>query len=343
MSKALQALEGDKKKYLVTGAAGFVGRHLVEHLARHGVRVRAMVRSIRQAEALRPLVEDVVVADLMRPETLPLALDGIAGVYHIAALFRQEGVEDSVFRAVNAEGVRHMLDAAIAAGTPRFVHCSTNGVHSHVPDPPADESAPFNPGDVYQETKLEGERIAMAYFEAGRIGGVVLRPTMIWGPGDQRTLKLFRMIAKQRFFYVGAGEALTHWVDVRDLAEAFRLAMMNEAVNAEAFLIGGRDFLPLRENTREISTQLGVPAPWIKIPVWPMMKLAHACEIVCKPIGVEPPLFRRRVSFFIKNRAYDISKAERMLGYSPAQDLAGEVRDIIAAYRANGDLPTRPV
>ncbi|WP_281826322.1 NAD-dependent epimerase/dehydratase family protein [Jannaschia rubra] len=330
------------RPFLVTGAAGFVGRHLLEHLHARGIPVRAMVRRPEQAADLQALTTDVVVADLERPETLREATRGCAGVYHIAAVFRQQDVTDETFRAINAEGVRHMLDAAIAEGVPRFVHCSTNGVHSDIDIPPADEDYPFNPGDIYQVTKAEGERIAMDYFRAGRIDGVILRPTMIYGPGDRRTLKLFRMIARRRFFYVGRGEALTHWVDVRDLSRAFELAMDATDVTAEAFLIGGRRYMTLAENAQEIAAQLGVPEPRLRLPVAPMMALAHATEIVCKPFGIEPPLFRRRVAFFVKNRAYDISKAQRILGYEPQQDFAGEVRDIIADYRRTGDLPPAP-
>jgi nucleoside-diphosphate-sugar epimerase len=298
-----------------------------------------MVRQPAQAAELASLTDDVVVADLKDPATLAPAVEGINGVYHVAALFRLEGVPESEFWQINAEGVRHMMDAAIAAGVRRFVHCSTNGVHSDIDDPPADESAPFKPGDIYQETKLEGEKIAMRYFSEGRIDGVVLRPTMIYGPGDARTLKLFRMIAKRRFFYVGSGRALTHWVDVRDVAQAFRLAMEAEHINAEAFLIGGRSYHELRENVREISSALDVPEPGLHIPAAPMMALAHVVERVCKPLRIEPPLFPRRVSFFLKNRAYDISKAKEMLGYEPAQDFRGEIEDIISAYQTTGDLP----
>ncbi len=325
--------------YLVTGAAGFVGQHLVEHLVARGDRVRAMVRKPEQAEALREIAEEVVIADLQQPDTLAAAVDGVAGVYHVAAVFRQENLPETAFHEINAEGVRRMLDASIAAGVSRFVHCSTNGVHSDIDHPPADESYPFNPGDIYQESKLAGEQIAMEYFAAGKIGGAVLRPTMIYGPGDSRTLKLFRMIAKGRFFYVGPGEALVHWVDVRDLAEAFRLTMLNQDINAEAFLIGGRSYVPLRDMAEEVARQLGVSEPWLHIPVKPMMLLAHATELVCKPLGIEPPLFRRRVAFFLKNRAYDIGKAKAMLGYAPQQNLAEEIADIIADYRASGSLP----
>ncbi len=325
--------------YLVTGAAGFVGQNLVDHLRAQGHRVRAMVRRPEQAAALADRADAVVVADLTRPETLAAAVEGVDGVFHVAALFRQAGTPDEAFHAINVEGVRAIFEAAIQAGVKRLIHCSTNGVHSDVEGQVADETAPFNPGDLYQRSKLEGELIAMRFFAEGRIGGVALRPTMIYGPGDERTLKLFRMIARGRFFYVGAGNAMTHWVDVRDLARAFELAMQAEGVNAEAFLIGGREHRTLKEDVQDIAALLGVPEPRLHLPVAPVMTLAHATEIVCKPFGIEPPLFRRRVSFFLKDRAYDISKARRMLGYEPRTDFRGEIADIIAHHRAQGDLP----
>jgi nucleoside-diphosphate-sugar epimerase len=328
--------------YLVTGAAGFVGSNLVDHLAAQGYGVRAMVRKPEQGEALRGRADEVVVADITRPETLPKAVEGVDGIFHVAAIFRQEGVPDATFHEINVEGVRNIFEAAIAAGVPRIVHTSTNGVHSDVDHPPANETAPFRPADIYQRTKLAGEQVAMGYFEEGKIGGVALRPTMIWGPGDRRMFKLFRLIATGRFFYIGPGNAHTHWVDVRDLARAFELAMKAGDINAEAFLIGGREYRTLKEDVRDIAAELGVAEPRLHLPVYPVMRLAHATEIVCKPLGIEPPLFRRRVSFFLKNRAYDISKARAMLGYETRTDVRGEIADIVAWHRERGELPPAP-
>ncbi len=323
--------------FLVTGAAGFVGAHLVRHLKSEGIKVRAMVRKTAQAEALEGLADEIVFADLADPGSLSEAVAGVAGIYHLASIFRQEGLPDETFYDINAEGTRRIFDAAIAANVPRIVHCSTNGVHSDIDHPPATEEYPFKPADIYQETKLAGEKIAFEYFADGRMTGVVLRPTMIWGPGDDRTLKMFRMIQKGRFFFVGNGETLHHWVDVRDLAVAFQQAMESD-INNEAFLIGGEDYVSLRNIANEIAKQLQTSKPTLHLPVGPMMLIAHATEIVCKPLGIEPPIFRRRVGFFLKNRAYDISKAKRLLNYQPKQKLEGEITDIIASYKSSGKL-----
>lgn len=324
--------------YLVTGAAGFVGENLVRHLANQGKRVRAMVRKPEQAEALKAMADEVVIADLRDGESLKRAVVGVEGIYHIGALFRQEGADHSVFHDINAEGTRRLLDAAIEAGVPRFIHCSTSGVHSGQEDYPLDENGPLSPDDHYQVSKLEGERIAVSYFESGKIDGVVIRPVMIYGPGDARTLKLFKMIAKGIFFYVGDGNKSVHWIDVRDLAVAFEKAMDATHVTGEVCIAAGEKPMPLKEMVRVVAKALDVKEPRIHVPTPLMLGLADACETVCKPLGIEPPLFRRRVAFYLKNRSFDGSKARELLGYQPAQSFEGEIADIIAEYRRQGKL-----
>jgi nucleoside-diphosphate-sugar epimerase len=324
--------------YLVTGAAGFVAGYLIERLTSQGVRVRAMVRKDAQAETLRGLIEEVVIADLTDEDSLPRAVDGVTGVYHIAGLFRQEKVDATAFYEVNTEGTRRMLDASIAAGVSRFVHCSTVGVHGDIKNPPADEEAPFAAGDLYQTTKLAGEKFALQYFRDERIRGVVIRPAMVYGPGDTRTLKLFKMIAKGTFFYVGDGSNLLHWVDVRDLVAGIQLAMNAEEINGEVYILSGETSRSLKEVVEIIARQLGVSSPRLHIPAGLMLGVAGLVEGICKPLGIEPPLYKRRVGFFLNNRCFDSSKARRDLGYKPAQSLEDEIADIIAEYKRRGDL-----
>src|SRR5206468_607781 len=136
---------------LVTGATGFTGGHLARSLAAHGDSVSALVRTEGPpTAALAAAHISLVPGDLRDPAALARATQGVDVVYHIAALYRQAGLADDVYRAVNAHAVRTLLDAAARNGVRRVVHCSTVGVHGDVERPPANEDAPLKPGDVYQ-------------------------------------------------------------------------------------------------------------------------------------------------------------------------------------------------
>lgn len=327
---------------LVTGASGFVGSHVVREMLDHGYTVRVMVRTEGQALAFRSLDVETVLGDLRKPERLADVVRGVGSILHIASIFRQAGLPDEVYRDVNATGTQRLIDTAAAAGVSRFIHCSTNGVHGGIKNPPGNEDSPVKPGDVYQESKWEGEQIAMRAFESGRIRGAVLRPAMIYGPGDTRLLKIFRMIARRRFFYIGLGDAFVHYIDVRDLARAFRLALEHTEVNARAYIIAGREIVTLRDSAERIAKIIGVRPPWLRLPVKPMQWAGSICEAVCRPFNIEPPIFRRRVDFYTKHRSFDVSRAASEIGFEAAQSLDTELREISNWYLAHGYYPQRP-
>ena len=128
-----------------------------------------------------------------------LAAQGVDVIYNIAALYREAGLPAAAYRAVNADGVVHVIESAHEAGARRVVHCSTVGVHGDIEHPPASEEAPLKPGDVYQETKLLGEQLGREAAARAGVELVIARPTGIYGPGDRRLFKLFGDIARGRF------------------------------------------------------------------------------------------------------------------------------------------------
>ncbi|MDP6522832.1 MAG: NAD-dependent epimerase/dehydratase family protein [Kiritimatiellia bacterium] len=325
----------DSNLFLVTGASGFVGGHMVEYLVKKGRKVRAMIKDESKADPLRKLGVEVVIGDLRDKDSLSRAVQGVTGIYHIASLFRQASFPESVFHDVNAEGVRRLMDVAIDAGVKRVIHCATVGVLGHVANPPANEETPYNPGDMYQRTKMAGEKIAMEYYQSGKMSGVVIRPAMIYGPGDTRNLKMFRMVAHGRFFYVGPGTCEVHFIDVRDLVRSFDLAMEKESLNGEIYIISGEKAVPLIDMANIIARELGVRPPWLHLPVKPMQWLGTIVETICRPLHIEPPIFRRRVDFFTKNRHFDSSKAKRDLDFAPEKSFDEEVVEITRWYKEN--------
>jgi len=330
---------GDCEVVLVTGTTGFTGGHLCARLVRDGYPVRALVRNPAQAAATHPAGAELVRGDLRDPPSLARAVAGVHTVYHIAALFRPENVSRQAMNEVNVGGTRSLLEASVRAGVRRFVHCSTVGVHGDVQAPPATEDAPFAPGDYYQESKAEGERVAQEFARGGRLPVVIFRPGGIYGPGDLRFLKLVRAIARRRFLMIGRGDVKYQMVYIDDLVDGIlRCGTLPQAVG-RIYILTGEPAVTLRELVDTVADVVGVPAPRWRVPFWPVYLAGALCEGLCKPFGLNPPLYRRRVDFFRKTRWFDISRAKRELGFAPHVDLKAGLRLTVAWYRAQRYLP----
>jgi dihydroflavonol-4-reductase len=328
---------GDRDNILVTGAAGFTGLALARSLARRGHRVRGLVRSRERAQYLEQEGVEIVAGDVRDRAIVQEALLGIDRVYHLAAVFRRAGVPDSEYRSVHVDATRQLVECSAAAGVSRFVHCSTVGVHGNVEGhAPAAEDAPFHPGDIYQVTKLEGEQIALRTAERVGLPLTVVRPGPIYGPGDRRLLKLIGGVARKRFVLLGDGSPHFQMVYVDDLTEGFRLAGETPAAVGRTYIVTGGEAPTLNELVQEIAEVADVPPPRTRLPVWPFWLAGAICEGICVPLGIEPPIFRRRVAFFTKNRWFDTSRARAELGYAPQVGLRDGIRRTLESYRGLG-------
>jgi nucleoside-diphosphate-sugar epimerase len=259
-------------------------------------------------------------------------------VYHIAAVYRQAGLPDETYQEINAAAVQRVVEAAAHNGVRRVVHCSTVGVHGDVEHPPASEDAPLKPGDIYQATKLEGESLARR--AAARLGieVTIARPTGIYGPGDRRLLKLFRGVARRRWITLGSGEIYYHLTYLDDLVEGFRLCGEHPAAGNRTYILAGGEVTTLNALVGLIAEEAGVRPPRVHLPVWPCHAAAAVCDAVCAPFGIEPPIYRRRVDFFTKSRAFDITRARTEIGYAPAVSVRDGIRRTLAWYRDHGWL-----
>jgi nucleoside-diphosphate-sugar epimerase len=322
----------------LTGASGYTGGRLLQALRQRGDEVSALVRPSSITEELRTSGARLVEGDLASPPALERLVEGADAAIHVAAVYRTAGHPDAYYREVNVNGTARLLDAAARARVRRFVHTSTVGVHGHVAHPPADETAPLAPGDIYQATKAEAEVLALRFHRERGLPVAVVRPGAIYGPGETRLLKLFRAIARGRYAVVGSGRTYYHPVFIDDLVDGYLLALDRPEAVGEAFLICGPRYVTQDELAALIARATGGRVLPFHIPAPPIQWAGDVVEAICVPLGLEPPLHRRRVDFWTKSRAFSIEKARRRLGYSPKVDLEDGIARTAAFYREAGWL-----
>jgi nucleoside-diphosphate-sugar epimerase len=135
---------------------------------------------------------------------------------------------------------------------------------------------------------------------------------------------------------LGSGEIYYHLTYIDDLVAGFRLCGEHPRAAHRTYILGGAEVTTLNELVRRIAAVAGTAPPRMHWPVWPVWLAGAACEALCKPFGVEPPLYRRRVDFYTKSRAFDISRARAEIGYAPQVSIEEGARRTLAWYREHG-------
>ena len=324
-------------RVLVTGATGFTGSVLTRKLAAAGLKVSAIARKTSRTEHLAGLDIRWHRGEVFDPQVVAEAASDADYIFHVAAAFREAKYADDYYRKVHVESTRLLAEAALKNPSfRRFVHISTMGVHGHIERPPADEESPFNPGDIYQVTKAEADRWLRDFGKANPLPFTIIRPAAIFGPGDKRLFKLFKMVTWPVFPILGSGKCLYHLIHVEDLTNIIICAATNPAALGEVFIAGNAEPIPLESMVRIIGSVLGKTPRIVRLPVGPFFFMADVCEAVCKPLKIEPPLYRRRVAFYTKDRAFNTAKLRRLLGYNYVFDNDSGLRNTAEWYLKNG-------
>src|SRR5690349_13880431 len=255
-------------RVLITGAGGFIGSHLVDSQLARGNLIRAVdvhLGLLRQQDG-HPCLETIR-GDLTDADLLPRLVEGIDVVYHLASAHLDVSLSDEHYHRVNVDATLAVLEAAKEAGVKRFVHCSSVGVIGDVEHPPADEMAECHPTNIYERTKLEGERAALDFFHRTGFPVVVVRPAWVYGPRCPRTAKLIRTISKGRFPIFGDGRNMRHPVYISDMIHGLELCADTPNIDGDVFIIAGEAPVESRELVGMIRQQLNVRSPQIYLPM----------------------------------------------------------------------------
>ncbi len=323
-------------KVLVTGGTGFIGSRLALASRQRGLQVavsgqvntvpeRARARELDQAgvELLQGALQDAAYAQRL--------VQGCDWVIHLAAAQHEANVPDSYFESANIGGTRTLLEASRAAGVKRFVYGSTIGVYGEASTGRLDESSPARPMNVYGRTKLAAEQVVLEFGRSQET--TIIRISETYGPSDFRLLKLFRGIDRGRFFIIGSGTNEHQVIHVSDLIELLLLAAAHPAAVGQIIVGAGEQTLSTRQMVADIAQALGKTAPRLRVPLWPFLGLALAMEATMKPLGMQPPLHRRRLDFFRKSFLFDTTKAHTLLGFRPSVSFRAGAAETARWYR----------
>jgi nucleoside-diphosphate-sugar epimerase len=328
-------------KALITGGTGFIGSRLALKLLADGatVRILGQVNNDAEADNKRSVEQEgaeVVLGSVTEREQLFELTEGIDLVYHLAAAQHEANIPDEKFWEVNVTGTKNMLEASVEAGVSRFVHGSTIGVYGAAMAGRMDEQSPLKPDNIYGVTKLEAEKLVLAFQK--KLLVVVIRISETYGPGDRRLLKLFKAIEKNFFFMIGNGQNLHHLIYVDDLIDGLCLAATAESAVGNTFVLAGKEPMTTNDMVAIIAEELDTKIRQMRAPLPLFLLLAMIMEAMLRPIGLQPPLHRRRMDFFRKSFVFSTELASSCLGFAPRYGFKQGVAETASWYTKMGLL-----
>lgn len=318
---------------LVTGATGFLGTALVTELVKRNQSVRVLVRDEQKARAQFGEAVTIVTGDITDTAQVQRAVDGVTTIYHLAGRLYHPSVPAELYRQTHVEGTRILLNACQGQRRlQRIVHCSTTGVHGVTGKTPAAEDAPFAPTNPYEASKLEGELLALSVYKEHGLPISVIRPGLVYGPGDLHLLGFFSSIKKGLFRVIDGGNALLHPVYIDDMVSAFLLCAEHHRAIGRSYNIAGERPVTIRELATAIAHSLDKQMPKGSIPLWLANLASDIFAITPGMKGESAPLTRSRVRFLTNSRVYDIYRVRTELGFVPQIDLEDGMHRTAAWY-----------
>ncbi|MGI9421002.1 MAG: hopanoid-associated sugar epimerase [Geminicoccaceae bacterium] len=325
---------------LVTGGTGFVGSAVIRTLLDRGEGVRAMARTNSDPSLLDGLKVERVAGDLDDPESLRHVVSGCSALFHVAADYRLWVRDPAVIYRTNVDGTKSLMRAAAAADVSRIVYTSsvaTLGLNSDAT--PADEETPSTIDDMighYKRSKYLAEQAVSTMIREEGLPAVIVNPSAPIGPRDIKPTPTGRLVldlARGRLpAYVDTGLNVVH---VEDVAAGHLLAF-DRGKFGERYILGGEN-LHLGEIGDAIAGIAGVKAPKVRLPIAPLVPIAHAAEAFWRLTGRtgEPSITVDGLRMAKKLMFFSSAKAQRDLGYSP-RPASDAFRDAITWYRDNG-------
>lgn len=323
---------------LVTGATGFVGRHLVKQLCGGKEPVRTLVSPGGDAAAMEAMGAEVCSGDLTDADSVDRAIRGTRQVFHLGAVIHGANATPSNLRRINVEGAEQVGRASLKAGVERLIYTSTVSVYGRcIRDHAISERTPTNPDSLYGASKLEAERRLLSLSAGEGLPLVIARLSTVFGPGARDWAGLFRVIASGRFQIMGAGSGHHHPVDVLDVVDGLLLCASISGIEGNMYLLAGPASLPLRQLVTLIAESVGAPAP-ARSTSGALLQLYKRADLFSYRCSGRRLPKADRIDLFLNNRGFDISQARAHLDFEPSISVRQTMQSTTLWLRAQGLL-----
>jgi nucleoside-diphosphate-sugar epimerase len=325
------------KRYLVTGATGFIGRHVARACRARGETVSTIARPSAKASEIEKEGIKVLRGDLAEEATVRKAVEGADVIIHCAAKVGDRGGLDE-YRPINVDALRVLLEACRAKAIDRFVHMSSLGVYEARHHYGTDESEPLPEThmDAYTTTKVEADRLAFSYHKTHGVPVVILRPGFVYGPGDIAVLPhLLKRLRERRFNYLGGDQRVLNCIYVGNLMEAVFPAIEKKEAISQAYNLTDGERITRERFMNTIADTLGVERPRQKLPRWLAGLASRLLRWQIRRAGMtgKPWITPAQYKFLQLNLEFSIAKAKRELGYRPRYTFEEGMRETLAWYR----------
>ncbi len=334
---------------LVTGGGGFLGRYIVEQLVARGDRVRILQRG--DSPELAQLGVEIVRADIRDAARVTEACRGVDTVFHVAAVAGIWGPWDHFYQ-INTLGTQHLLSGCWKHHVQRLVFCSSPSVTFDGTDQRGvDESAPYPQAWLchYPHTKALAEQMILRANGQDGLLTCALRPHLIWGPRDQHLIpRLIERARRGQLRRIGDGTNLIDIIYVENAAHAHLLAA--DALRPGSPACGNAYFISQGEPVNcwawinDILTLAGLPKVKRSLSARAAWRIGAAMELAYSALRIqrEPRMTRFLAAQLSTSHYFDISAAQRDLGYSPFVSTAEGMERLKASFRSECANPAHP-
>lgn len=326
----------------VTGATGFLGAALVRRLLEieKGQQVRILARNPHKARLFFGTDVEIIVGDITDQAQVQHTVHNASYVYHLAGQLYHPIYPERNYMQTHIEGTRTLLAACQKErALKRLLYCSTTGVFGITGQQPATEEAPYAPTNPYEAAKVTCELLIGQAYRTQHLPVSIIRPGLVYGPGDLHLLGLFQTIKKRLFHVIDGGKAMLHPIYIADMINAFLLAAHQDQAVGRSYNIAGSQPVTIYALAQTIAQAQNLILPRSSIPLW-LARLVASASTLTPGIrkSKHAPLTHSRIDFLTHSRIYDTTRAQRELGFVPAITLEAGIRQTVDWYQTHSFL-----